>query len=254
MSQLSQELLLAIWEGLPDPTDPAAPEGRKIEMRVPLSTWQHILEKHIRREVSWKRMFSKSVCRALQNQPIGRSHETPEGQEALARLKREVRHSLERPLVLIYGVCPVDKPQIDKKIQHWVWGMVLPSGATAYAHQRGGQVVLMTCYFPKPANVTKDRGQQWKQTVKRLLWRYCPRSEEKLRLPGAEHEILVHPEGEKPQYRGRIRFVTWQTWGFLSAEPGSPWQGQLNDWPAAGPPDKPPRKPRPLRPWERTSE
>ncbi len=255
MTSRGQKSVLAIWEELPDPTDPAAPEGQKSWMAVPLSTWQHILEKHIRREKEpWKEVLSRPVWTALQNQPVESSHETPEGQATLAMLESQVRQSLERPLVLIYGVRPVDARQQVKKIRYWVWGMVLPSGATAYAHQSSSQVELKTCYFPKPANVKQDRGQRWKHTVKQLLWRYCPRGEGRLQLPAAEHQVLVRPAGERPQYRSRIRFVTWRTWGFLSEEPGSPWRGRVDRWPAAEPPDKPPRKPRRLRPWKKTSE
>ncbi|MCS7305950.1 MAG: hypothetical protein NZ602_12695 [Thermoguttaceae bacterium] len=253
MSQTVQEAILAVWQDLPDPTDPAAPKGQKTQMVVPVSTWHHILEKHIRCELEpWSELLTESVRQALIDQPVEASEQTAEGQQALRRLETEVRHSLERPLVLLYAMRPVKETGQAGETRYRVWGMVLPSGATAYAHQKGGKVELMTCYFPKPCGVKTNRDQRWQKTVKTLLWRYCSRSADNRGLcyPDETYQVLVRPEGEEPQYRTRIRFVTWQTWGFLSGEPGSPWRGRLEPWPAAEPPQAQNRKPHRLRPWK----
>lgn len=253
MSVTAQETVLAVWTELPDPTDPIAPEGRRTQMNVSILTWRHILEKHIQREQEpWGKFLTEAVRKALLEHPVETSHETSEGQAALARLETEVRRSLEWPLVLLYVLRGMDPEGRPGKTRYRVWGMVLPSGATAYAHQKRGVVELMTCYFPSACCVKKDRGQRWKKTAKMLLWRYCQWSPDNkiLCYPAEDHHVVVRPREEKPEYRCQIRFVSWRRWGFLSGEPGSPWRGRLEPWPFAEPAQKHQRQPRRLRPWK----
>ncbi len=249
--KMGAEGILAVWEGLPDPTHPAAPAGQTIQITLPESSWTHILDKHIRNQGEpWEDILGQPLRALLCQMPIASIQGTTEEQKALAALEKEIRQSMSRPLVFLYWVRGITAEQTPGAIQYRVWGMVLPSGATAYAHQRGADILLMTCYFPKPSNVEPNRQKRWKKTLKTLLWRYCRVSPDRKSLcyPPETHAVLARPTEEEPHYRCGFRFVTWQMWGFLSGEPGSPWRGRLDDWDAAGPPPtKTPRRHR-LRP------
>ena len=221
---------LVEWPDLPDPRDPEAPAGARIAIALHVNAWIHIHEKHIRSSLEpWEEMLSEQVCGQLRQMELAGSPDTEAARQAWEAIGKEIRQSLERPLALLYG-----KGKSGRR-RGQVWLLVLPGGATAFVCGRKQKGFLMTCYYPQTACVVTDRSSRWKQVVKMILWRYCPRSADQrsLCLPGPEHSVEVR--SEKADYRYGFRFVTPQTWGFLSAASGSPWRGRLEPWEAAGP-------------------
>lgn len=233
MSQPPAEIFPVAWQDLPDPRDPQAPAGKHTEVVLSAEAWEHIVRKHIaNRREPWDELLSRPVRKrvVLEHGTAG-----DEGwqatQEAVDRLGRQIRHSLERPLVMLYRV---GQPGARRQ----VWLLVLPSGATAYVHVGGMRPRLATCYFPAAAVVEIHRERRWERVVATLVGRYGVVSRRQLLPPSEEHTVRIPRQGSATETRGAIVFVTLANWGFAPELPGSPWRGRLSPWEAAGEPEE----------------
>lgn len=247
MSSSQSTALLAEWDDLPDPRDPQAPEGRRIAVRVDRAVWEHIATKHVaNRREPWDELLSPETRRALLEGTTGGEEGRRSVEQALARLEGELRHSLQRPLVMLHRAWQPGRGRRK------VWLAVLPCGATAYVHEGGRNAYLVTCYFPRAAVVEKKRERRWSRVVASLVLRYGQWSEDRRRLlaPPEEHRVLIAHDAANA-VRDRIRFVTLAAWGFVPELEGRPWRGRLGEWEAAGLPAKPSPKQRRLRPFNK---
>ncbi len=241
MNHSSWECWPVRWEGLPNPLSDSETEGEHLVVGVDQQAWEHIISKHIaNRREPWGDLLQEIHRELVQSWKRGEPCEKQA--EALSRLGEQVRHSLERPLVLWY------KRKYPGRKRHQVWTLVLPCGATVYLQERGPILRLLTCYFPREAVEEKRRERRWRRVVRMLVYRYGVVSEEGILPPPRQWRTSISRGTENEAIRWDVQFVTLQSWGFATELEGCPWRGRLGDWPAAGSPKRSENRRR-LRPW-----
>jgi hypothetical protein len=227
------EVKAVFWTELPDPRDLCAPVGVRTKVMLDRHSWKHIVDKHVLpgRE-PWGDVLSTDTLRKLCKVGSPVSFADPVVADAVARLGKQVRETLERPLALLFearrlgGSGPTPPSR---------WMLVLPSGATAHVHETKKDNRLVTCYFPSYALVIRDRGFRWRHVVSHVVWRYgvVDMHRRALLLPT---ESTVKPAPQKGLVKAlhsAIRFVTPASWGFCQELDGCPYRGRLDEWPAA---------------------
>jgi len=206
-----------VWADLPNPEQP----HEHCELWLAQPSWEHIVQKHVYdpRE-PWGELLSGRTCNHLG----GRAPLPGEAAgELIGRLGQQIRHSLERPLILrIHGQGASGRGR--------VWLAVVPCGALACVWTRGNRGFLKTCYFPRRACVERNRAHRWRRVVARLVWRYCRRQEEGRPVLALSSEGEVRPAPGASGATRRIRFILPSTWGFVEGPSGWYWRGRLGTW------------------------
>lgn len=240
MNHSSCECWLVCWEGLPNLLRDSDSEGEQLVVGVDQQGWEHIISKHIaNRREPWNDLFGEMRKELVQSWKRGEPCEKQA--EALALLGEQIRHSLERPLVLLY------KRKYPGRKRCQAWTLVLPCGAVVYLQERGSILRVQTCYFP--SNVVKERRERrWRQVAGMLVYRYGVVSEKGILPPTKEYHKIISRGTENENVHSDVQFVTLQSWGFATELEGCPWRGRLGDWPAAGRPERLENRRR-LRPW-----
>ncbi len=229
----SESSSLVSWGNLPDPRDPNAPDGARTEIRLDRQAWKHILKKHVfpGRE-PWDDVFSPAVFHCLVSSATTEFVENATVAEAVTDLERQVRESMNRPLVILYERARLRWGDYEPRSS---WLLVLPSGAIAHVHQKNSCNRMATCYFPSYAVVHNVGAVRWRKVVAHLVVKYGIFDTERkaVRLPEPHTVKLVSVRGAVEEFRSSIRFVTPSSWGFSIELDGSPWRGRLASWAAA---------------------
>ncbi len=235
-----------IWDDLPDPRDPRTPAGARTSVVLRRRAWRHIFEKHILpREEPWADIFSREVLRQLFQTKCDPTSSEPVLTEAVRRLGDQIRASLERPLVLIFEARGIGEEE-KRPLRSWI--LVLPSGATAYVHEKKERKRLATCFFPSYALVLDNKTARWHRVVQCLVGRYgvFDLEHHAVRLPDANTVKTIRKGKSYQELHSGIRFVTPENWGFCTNVEGAPYRGRLGEWPAADTPG--PRRQHRLKP------
>jgi len=236
---------LKVWKDLPDPRDPAVPDGGKTAIILTRAALRHIAEKHIKDEREpWKDLLTRDHRKVLLQWAGGQLLSEAEKQlfdEALEILRLQVVRSLQRPMVLLYCRRQVSQ---NAQVVNKNWCLVLPSGAVAIAREIKDGAILVTCYFLKASVVSSSR-DRWQKTARQLVKLYGDFRESGIYPPHPSFS-RAGQSGGRAYVDTDIRFVTLEQWGFSVNTPGNPWRGRLGTWEdAEAKPEKPRRRLRP---------
>src|SRR5262245_31169476 len=151
MSELNADVVTR-WTGLPDPGAQNL-QGNTCTIVVRSSTWEHVVRKHVANECEpWRDWLTRSI---VANLAAGFA-DCSQVALALSQIGKDVKESLQRPLVLVYRT----------NLHGHTWLLVLPSGALAVVRSRQqANAVLSTCYFRKVVCRITKSAQRWRRLV-----------------------------------------------------------------------------------------
>lgn len=227
---------LYIWEELPNPRSPDAPNGDRTCVSLFMENWRKIVGKHFHdRSEPWRELLGEDVLQSVTASPYGPYDREPLKQAITAAgtiIGRELRDGLSRPLVMTHETMepiPAPKPNGPRYRSVVKWMIILPSGALAVVSEgkkRGN--VLRTCHFSGTASVETDSESRWNHAACAAVRKYAKKDSEsgKYFLPP-----WLHGVEENGELRFGICFVTPRQWGWKDDSPDVPWSEDLPPWP-----------------------
>jgi hypothetical protein len=227
--------LPATFADLPDPRDPACPDGGRTRVILDASAARHIARDHVAGAAEpWADCLDAAALRALR--PAAGE---PDGQ-ALALLAAplggQLRRALALPRALLYTS---DAPDRQRGRYPEAWLVPLPCGALLAVRVGPNRPArVCTCFFPRQVRRLPPAGRG-RQLVAQLVWRYAVgASDRRLHLPPAGHAVAVNRRGRPTEMQRDVRFVQPGPWGFEPG-PAGVWTGVPAAFPEVGPEEPP---------------
>ena len=222
----------ALWQGIPDPRDRAAPAGEVCDLRINSKRWQHLISGHVANaDEAWEEWLGADLCRELI--AVCRSGTDPERRRTVFRRAGEklapaLRVGCQRPMVILYENRSGGSPEQTRNC----WLVVTPVGATAVVREEDASPIVWTCYFSADAMRAFRTGERWRAEAARLLQRYAiERNDGRFEHPAERRTVPVRQKTGVPDHRSHIHFVSLPSWGFrkeaerwVSDGPPAPWK------------------------------
>lgn len=205
---------MSIFESQQTANDPV--HNAELPIRFDWPALEKVVHKHIRDQFQsdcWHRWQPMLVASLLRKADIL-------GFEMLAEVIFEAaRLALARPIVLY---CVVRHSEMENRIA------LLANGAV-FVLRGNSPARFRTCLFPDAACHVARPEKRFLQVARHLLQKYAePLQDGRTAIPSPRYAVFIG--GDQNEWRGEIRFVTAQNWGFLQDVSGTVHSGSIPEW------------------------
>jgi hypothetical protein len=212
---------------MPDPRVNCVTGAATMVVEFHESDWRKVVGKHFANSKEpWIDTIPTNIMQALVSGGGIVDEHAQESGLALATIREQVKACLKRPLVILYSCIG---EQIHGQGHRWV--LLFPSGAVSIAWVEKNKARLKTCYFTGSVGVRSKEGR-WRHALRQQVQEYATydKSTGKYVYPDPKMRREVSVAGTAAELRYSIQFARPEWWGFVSTEPGEPWQQPMWNW------------------------